>query len=55
MYCDVKLDNILFDFDENGDYWFCLGDFGFFNDFERVIIVVGMEFFMVFEICYRKK
>ncbi|KAK4656463.1 hypothetical protein QC762_310540 [Podospora pseudocomata] len=55
VHRDVKPDNILFDFDENGDYRFCLGDFGLSNDPERAITAAGTEPFMAPEICYRKK
>ncbi|KAK3989640.1 kinase-like domain-containing protein [Cladorrhinum sp. PSN332] len=55
IHRDVKPDNILWDLDGNGNYTFCLGDFGLSNDPKVATTTAGTAPFMAPEVFYRQK
>jgi serine/threonine protein kinase len=55
VHRDVKPENILWEYDENGDYRFCLGDFGLSNDPGLARTAAGTEPFMAPEVFNRQK
>ncbi|KAK4223626.1 kinase-like domain-containing protein [Podospora fimiseda] len=55
IHRDVKPDNILWDYDENGNYTFCLGDFGLSNDPKVARTTAGTAPFMAPEVFYRQR
>ena len=54
LHGGIKPENILWEYDEIGEYRFCLGDFGLSNDLELARTAVGMEPFMAPEVFRRK-
>ncbi|KAM7206019.1 Serine/threonine-protein kinase KIC1 [Rhypophila sp. PSN 637] len=54
VHRDIKPENILWDYDVNNNYHFCLGDFGLSNDPKLAITVAGTEPFMAPEVYHRK-
>ena len=55
VHRDIKPENILWDIDGNGDYHFCLGDFGLSNDPKLARTVAGTEPFMAPEVYHRRE
>lgn len=55
VHRDIKPENILWDYDPNGDYHFCLGDFGLSNDPKLARTVAGTEPFMAPEVYHRRE
>lgn len=55
IHRDVKPENILWEYDETGNYRFCLGDFGLSNDPGLARTAAGTEPFMAPEVFHRKK
>ncbi|KAK4220595.1 kinase-like domain-containing protein [Podospora fimiseda] len=55
IHRDVKPDNILWEYDENGNYIFCLGDFGLSNDPKVATTTAGTAPFMAPEVFNRQK
>ncbi|KAJ4289270.1 hypothetical protein N0V88_007020 [Collariella sp. IMI 366227] len=54
IHRDVKPENILWVYDESGDYRFCLGDFGLSNDPSLARTAAGTEPFMAPEVFHRQ-
>lgn len=54
VHRDIKPENILWRYDENGDYHFCLGDFGLSHDPKLARTVAGTEPFMAPEVFHRQ-
>src|SRR4051794_37361789 len=54
VHRDIKPENILWECDANGDYQFCLGDFGLSNDPRLAHTVAGTEPFMAPEVFLRQ-
>ncbi|KAK1751106.1 kinase-like domain-containing protein [Echria macrotheca] len=55
VHRDIKPENILWKYDADGGYHFCLGDFGLSNDPRLAITVAGTEPFMAPEVYHRQK
>ncbi|KAK3304789.1 kinase-like domain-containing protein [Chaetomium strumarium] len=55
IHRDVKPENILWEYDETGNYRFCLGDFGLSNDPSLARTAAGTEPFMAPEVFHRQK
>ncbi len=55
IHRDVKPENILWEYDETGNYRFCLGDFGLSNDPGLARTAAGTEPFMAPEVFHRRK
>lgn len=55
IHRDVKPENILWEYDEAGNYRFCLGDFGLSNDPALAETAAGTEPFMAPEVFHRHK
>lgn len=55
VHRDIKPENILWEEDDDGDYHFCLGDFGLSNSPELAVTVAGTEPFMAPEVFNRGK
>jgi len=53
IHRDVKPENILWEYDEAGNYRFCLGDFGLSNDPALARTAAGTEPFMAPEVFHR--
>ncbi|KAK1827034.1 Serine/threonine-protein kinase KIC1 [Podospora conica] len=54
IHRDIKPENILWECDSNGEYQFCLGDFGLSNDPRYANTVAGTEPFMAPEVFLRQ-
>ncbi|KAK3311982.1 kinase-like domain-containing protein [Apodospora peruviana] len=54
VHRDIKPENILWQYDSNNDYHFCLGDFGLSNDPLKARTVAGTEPFMAPEVYHRQ-
>jgi serine/threonine protein kinase len=55
IHRDVKPENILWEYNEAGDYHFCLGDFGLSNDPGLARTAAGTEPFMAPEVFHRQQ
>jgi serine/threonine protein kinase len=55
VHRDVKPENVLWEYDETGNYRFCLGDFGLSNDPGLARTAAGTEPFMAPEVFNRQK
>lgn len=55
VHRDIKPENILWEYDANNDYHFCLGDFGLSNDPKIARTVAGTEPFMAPEVYHRRE
>ncbi|KXX83264.1 Serine/threonine-protein kinase KIC1 [Madurella mycetomatis] len=55
VHRDVKPENVLWEYDEDGNYRFCLGDFGLSNDPGLARTAAGTEPFMAPEVFNRQK
>ncbi|AEO71948.1 uncharacterized protein THITE_2124842 [Thermothielavioides terrestris NRRL 8126] len=55
IHRDVKPENILWEYDEAGNYRFCLGDFGLSNDPNLARTAAGTEPFMAPEVLHRQR
>lgn len=54
VHRDIKPENILWEYDANNEYHFCLGDFGLSNDPKLARTVAGTEPFMAPEVYHRQ-